>query len=73
MTAWSLPLMGNVDAVECRRTPAVDGQPVNAEMLIERIAGGEAYYDFVVEEQRAERCNQRMIDEIRREVVERLP
>ena len=25
------------------------------------------------EEQRAERCNQRMIDEIRREVVERLP
>jgi len=40
VTAWSLPLMGNVDAVECRRTPAVDGSPVNAEMPIARIAGG---------------------------------
>lgn len=49
VTAWSLPLMGNVDAVECRRTPAVDGQPVNAEMPIKRIAGGgSAEWGYVV-------------------------
>ena len=33
----------------------------------------EAFHAILDEEQRAERCNQRMIDEIRREVVERLP
>ena len=42
VTAWSLPLMDNVASVECRRTPAVDTDPVNAEMPIARVAGGGA-------------------------------
>lgn len=50
VTAWSLPLMADVRAVECRRTPAVDAEPVNAEMPIERGIGGdrEASWGYVI-------------------------
>ena len=37
VTAWSLPLMSDVDATYCRRAPAVTGSVVNEEMPIARI------------------------------------
>ncbi|WP_121211684.1 M14 metallopeptidase family protein [Maricaulis maris] len=37
VTAWSLPLMNNVDATTCRRTPSIAAEPVEPEMPIERV------------------------------------
>ncbi|WP_297733937.1 M14 family metallopeptidase [uncultured Maricaulis sp.] len=37
VTAWSLPLMSNVDATSCRRTPPISTEAVEPEAPIERV------------------------------------
>jgi zinc carboxypeptidase len=37
VTAWSLPLMNNVEATTCRRTPSIATEAVEPEMPIERV------------------------------------
>ncbi len=49
VTAWSLPLMHNVDATMCRRAPGASGTLVGADdPMPSRIVGGEAAYGYAI-------------------------
>ncbi|WP_291841976.1 M14 metallopeptidase family protein [Maricaulis sp.] len=49
VTAWSLPLMNNVDATTCRRSPSITTEPVEPEMPIERVTTADsAAWGYVI-------------------------